>query len=632
MDSNKNFTIGCNYWASNAGVYMWRNFDETAVEKDLIQMKEAGIDSLRVFPLWEDFQPLYREQAQNRFEFSVNGKPLDSSPEGVAGVSPLMMDRFERLLILCEKYGFKVLVCLINGWMSGKLFYPPAFANINVITDKTAIKWQIRFVRYMVNRFKKYDCISAWETGNESNVMSWAGDAVTPKDGYFVWLSTLVTTIKSIDNSRPVIAGMHGLEMNGHISPREVGEICDVMTVHPYAGFVPHCFTDTIDSMKTRLHPVAESALYSDLSNKPCLCEEIGTFGYALGSDEMTSQFIKVNSNSLWANGSTGIVWWCAYDQNEFSFFPYEWNGLERELGIFKFNRDKKPVVDTLVDFQNFLCKNEALPPHNRHAVCLLTPCQDNWGVAYGSYILAKQAGFDIRFADATLEIPEAPVYMLPSVCDDAMPKRCYDELLRRVRDDGAVLYISYNNAYFSEFADATGLKIMGNKQRDEKSVIALSNGEKMPLFAQRKQLLCSVGAEVLATEEDGNVALAVKNLGKGKVYFLNFAPELYLVDETDAFDKNYYKLYEYIFSKHLKCAVVDKSSQYIGLTEHSMPDGSVTVTAINYADKTIDFTLKIAENFKFNKAIFGDAFSENNMISSSLGAGEMIIINLKEK
>ena len=62
----------------------------------------------------------------------------------------------------------------------------------------------------------------------------------------------------------------------------EVGEICDVMTVHPYAGFVPHCFTDTIDSMKTRLHPVAESALYSDLSGKSCLCEEIGTFGYSV--------------------------------------------------------------------------------------------------------------------------------------------------------------------------------------------------------------------------------------------------------------------------------------------------------------------------------------------------------------
>ncbi len=610
---------------------MWRNWDESVVEKDLKQLKDAGVDSLRVFPLWEDFQPLYREQAQNRFEFSINGKPLDSSPEGRAGVDPVMIDRFERLIKLASQYGFKVLVCLINGWMSGKLFYPPAFVNLNVITDKTAIKWQIRFVKYMVGRFKKYDCISAWETGNESNVMSWAGDAVSGRDDYFVWLSTLVTSIKSVDPNRPVIAGMHGLEMSGHISPAEVGEICDVMTVHPYAGFVPHCFTDTIDSMKTRLHPVAESALYSDLSGKPCLCEEIGTFGYALGSDEMTSQFIKVNANSLWANGSTGIVWWCSHDQNEFAFFPYEWNGLERELGLFKMDGTKKQVVNELVSFGEFLKNNPALPPHNKQAVCLMTPCQDNWGVAFGSYILAKQAGFDIKFADANLEIPKSPIYMLPSVCDDAMPRRCYKELLRRVSEDGAVLYISYNNAYFSEFADATGLKIIGNKQRDESSVITFKKtGDKMPLFSSRKQLLCSVGAEILATEEDGNIALAVNNYGKGKVYFLNFAPELYLVDETDAFDKDYYKLYENIFSRHLECAVCEKSSKYIGLTEHTMPDGGVTVTAINYSDRKIDFTLRITDSLEFSSVLYGIAKDNDGIISSSLDAGEIMIINFK--
>lgn len=60
------------------------------------------------------------------------------------------------------------------------------------------------------------------------------------------------------------------------------------------------------------------------------------------------------------------------------------------------------------------------------------------------------------------------------------------------------------------------------------------------------------------------------------------------------------------------------------------MPDGSVTVTAINYADKAIDFTLKIADNLKLDKVIFGEAVCENYIISSSLGAGEMLMLSLK--
>ena len=31
----KNFAIGCNYWASNAGAYTWRFFDNDTVKKDL---------------------------------------------------------------------------------------------------------------------------------------------------------------------------------------------------------------------------------------------------------------------------------------------------------------------------------------------------------------------------------------------------------------------------------------------------------------------------------------------------------------------------------------------------------------------------------------------------------------------
>lgn len=51
----KEFMTGCNYWASNAGMLMWRDFDAETVEKDLALLSSFGVDTLRVFPLWSDF-------------------------------------------------------------------------------------------------------------------------------------------------------------------------------------------------------------------------------------------------------------------------------------------------------------------------------------------------------------------------------------------------------------------------------------------------------------------------------------------------------------------------------------------------------------------------------------------------
>jgi len=52
------FILGCNYWASHAGTEMWRNWDEDAVRSDFEILSKNGVDTLRVFPNWRDFQPV----------------------------------------------------------------------------------------------------------------------------------------------------------------------------------------------------------------------------------------------------------------------------------------------------------------------------------------------------------------------------------------------------------------------------------------------------------------------------------------------------------------------------------------------------------------------------------------------
>ena len=628
---DKKFTIGCNYWASNAGTYMWRNWDESVVEDDLKKLSDCGVECLRVFPLWSDFQPISTYIKAGRNEMRINDKPLDKSPEGIAGVDPVMIDRFSRFMELCDKYNMKLLVCLLNGWMSGRMFFPPAFTNCNPIVNRTCVKWEIRFIKYFVNRFKDSKTIVAWEPGNETNVLLGVEFADIKQDEYYVWLSTLVSTIKSCDPSRPVIAGIHGLSMEGTVPIADIGEICDILTVHPYPAFVPHCFVDDLNTMKSRLHATAESVYYSDLGGKPCLCEEIGTLCNMVGSEAVAAEYLKASANSLWANGSTGIMWWCSHDQGNFLFPPYDWCGVERELGLIKDDGTYKKVADSLKNMRIFRDSHPLLPDRKRDAVCILTHGQDQWAVAYSGFVLAKQAGLELQFADADYELPVSHIYMLPSVTGEIpLPLRTQKELLRRVSEEGAVLYISWDGALLSGFSDMMGAEVLANRERQcGQTVTVAAINEDLPMEGSRKLVLRPVTAQVLATEENGDPALICNAYGKGKIYFLGFGLEQKLCSQVGAFEKPYYKLYEYLFKADTHSVVTQKNSPLLGITEHPLPEGGWAVTVLNYGTNPIEETLKIEGNFccascgKAHSAAPGTA-------TISLAAGEMCIFTVK--
>jgi endo-1,4-beta-mannosidase len=140
--------IGCNYWASHAGLFMWRNWRPEVVEADLARLEAGGVQGLRVFPLWPDFQPIHQPRGQNGVpqEIRFGETPLPNDPLGQAGISSEMLARFAQFCTMAEQAGLKLVVGLITGWKNGRLFVPPALEGLNPITDVTSIGWQVRFV------------------------------------------------------------------------------------------------------------------------------------------------------------------------------------------------------------------------------------------------------------------------------------------------------------------------------------------------------------------------------------------------------------------------------------------------------------------------------------------------------
>lgn len=601
MDSHHfeqgNFFIGCNYWASHAGMFMWRDWDEKIVEEDLRRLAQAQINTLRIFPLWSDFQPLRLHMSAQGAprEARLGEAPLDFDEVGQAGVDRVMLERFERFCDLAEQHHLKLIVGLLTGWMSGRLFVPEMLQDRNTLTDPMAIKWEIRFVRLMVRLFKAHPAIIAWDLGNECNCLGKANSA----DQAYVWAATISMAIRCEDASRPIISGMHSLSPDGEWRMQDQAEFLDVLCTHPYPIFTPHCDTDPLNQMKSALHATAESLYYADLSGKPCFAEEMGVLGPMLVSDEYAADYIRAALLTLMAHNGYGMLWWCGFEQSALTHTPYDWNGVERELGLFRMDMAPKPVAQTMTAFSSFIkdLPFARLPQRITDAVCILTRGQDTWAAAYGAFILARQAHVDISFAWADGPIPEAKTYILPSLAGDSpMNLSVQKQLMERVHQ-GARLYMSLDGVLLSPFASFSGLRVLTRAHAPQETQVLL--GDASIRLRRAYQLRCAcTGAEALAYTAGGDIAFARNRFGQGDVYTLLFPLEIQMATQPGIVDSDQAQpAYLFYNAMNMRSAqkVVSTDRPTIGLTEHILSETERAVIAINYEPFEDEVDLQLA-------------------------------------
>lgn len=634
---NGGFVVGCNYWASHAGTAMWSEWRSDVIEKDFQALSEYGIQILRVFPLWPDFQPIsWRRKWDAALGEYMHGEiPLADDEAGQAGVSVEAISHFEELTRLSEKYGLKLIVSLITGWMSGRLFVPPALEGRNVLTDARAIMWQTRFVHYFVEHFKGYPVIVAWDLGNECNCM----DPVPDRDAAYAWSSAIVNSIRAVDNSRSVISGMHSLSPEGKWTMQDQGELTDLLTTHPYPAFTPYCNHDPINTLRTSLHATAESLYYRGIGNKPCFVEEIGTLSPMLGSEAVAADFLRVNLFSSWAHGMNGLLWWCAHEQVELTRAPYDWCSVERELGLLRVDYSPKPVMNTMSTFKKLLENSglEPLPERVYEAVCIISEEQDHWAAAYSTVVLAKQAGFDVEFSYSNQALKEAPLYLLP--CVGNIKKRRFMKIMEKV-SEGAVLYISFNGNYLSLFEEYTGMRVTSRERRTEKAEVTFNLGGEqltLPFEGEFRLSLEPLKCDVLGTEEDGNPSFTSFSFGKGKVYFFGFPLEIMLTKKPGVFHrkdaKPYWMLYRHIACEAMGNRVVSKNDLMTGVTEHPYEDGSRVIIMINYSPETRNVPFTLAIGWKVTEVINGNApVTEQNGFHIEIANNNAAVISVSNK
>ena len=174
------FMLGVNYWGREWGTEMWRHYDGGSIREELKTLADYGVRCMRVFPNWRDFQPIdinYSYHGKHEEYVNVNtGECVYDD-----GVD---MDRIEEFRDFCraaEEHGMTLVVSIVTGWMSGRLFIPPAICGQNPITSPEARMLMRRFIHRFVRELKNEKSIVMWDLGNECNCI---GDVDNEYESY----------------------------------------------------------------------------------------------------------------------------------------------------------------------------------------------------------------------------------------------------------------------------------------------------------------------------------------------------------------------------------------------------------------------------------------------------------------
>ena len=627
--NNGKLILGINYWASENAINMWSDWNADVVDKDFKKIKDVGLDYIRVFPLWSVFQPLCSiNHNSDVIEYRFGEEPLPDTESGRAGVSEEACEKFEIMCQLAQKHGLKVIVGLITGHMSGRYYAPPAFSSKNPLTDYTTIKWEIRFIKYFVSRFKNQPCIAGWDLGNEVN--GFADESC--RDSSYVWSELMTNSIKSCDDTHPVISGMDMVPVaKGEFNIYELGEIIDMHTVHPYNIFqTPN---DSLISMRPIFESAHKCKLYSDVGNVPTFIQEVGSLGYTNCSEKTEAEFYRGLLFSCLAHNALGVMWWCAFDQGHLEYMPYDGNNIGSNYGFFRSDGTEKPIAEVNRKFAKLMkaMPFECLPKSKTEAICLISrgTAAEKFDMLRTTHCLAEQADINLGFAYVEDAIPDAPLYILPSVDENnSISLHKLKEVLKKV-ENGASLYISLGRGLFRNVPEYSGMSLAYKEGMDSPEKINI-DGNVLEVLSDFKYEVERCNAEIIATGEDERAVFVKNKYGNGNIYFSTISIEKYLISRTDVFSDSEAPDYS-VWYKKLRQEITDNrivkaDVPIVCVTEHEIDDNNRYAILINYSKKPVSTHLNIKENWNIDSICYGDV--KDNL--TTIDCCDAVILRLK--
>jgi endo-1,4-beta-mannosidase len=365
MMAKQAFTLGVNYWPRRKAMYWWSDFDAAEVREEFAIIRSLGMDMVRIFLLWDDWQP---------------------TPDSV---NEAALAHLETVADIAADHELKLNVTFFTGHMSGPNWAPgwlllpgePMLPHVrqvvnggqvvdtgyrNPYTDPVAIAAAELLLQTVVSRLRHHPGIGLWNLGNEPDLFAWPPDATTGR----AWVKQMTTVIRTLDTQHPVTCGLHMADLvyDTGLRVNDVFAETDLAVMHAYPMYT-HWAQGPLDPDFVPF----TCALTSALSGKPTLMEEFG--GCTTGPDEpdatwewtafgqprtqyMASEagladYIEQVLPKLVEVGATGAVIWCFadYSPDLWDRPPCDQAIHERFFGLVRPDGSLKPHAEVIKRF-----------------------------------------------------------------------------------------------------------------------------------------------------------------------------------------------------------------------------------------------------------------------------------------
>ncbi|MGB0980474.1 MAG: DUF4434 domain-containing protein [Winogradskyella sp.] len=280
---------GINYYPQATPWDMFGDkFEKETITKDFKIIKDAGLNSVRIFVQYDDF--------------------------GKANVNPKKLEKLKQTLDAAEENNLKVVLTLFD-------FYG----------DYSVLNWTLnqRHAEKIVNTFKNHNAIIAWDIKNEPNL----DFKSRKKETVIAWLENMIDLVKSIDNKHPVTIGWSNAQSASILKDK-----VDIISFHYYED------VELLDS--------AVKALKNEMPNKPLVVQEFGLSSYRgiwnpFGNSENAQAEYHKTIQSIFSKNNIQFMSWTLYDFDKVpntvvGKLPWRKNA-QRHFGFLDKNGIKKP-------------------------------------------------------------------------------------------------------------------------------------------------------------------------------------------------------------------------------------------------------------------------------------------------
>ena len=363
------FPLGVNYWPRRKAMYWWPDFDRGEVAEEFDVIESLGMSVVRIFLLWDDWQP------------------------SADAVSPERLRDLGIVLDLAAQRGLGLDVTFFTGHMSGPNWSPgwlldpdakrypsPHVRQVvsggvvvdtpyrNMFHDSAALDASRLLLESVVGEYRDHPGVWMWNLGNEPDLFAYPHNAVSGRS----WVREMTQLVKEIDPDHSVTTGLHtaNLFADNGLRVDHVFEESDVAVMHGYPMYVDWAR----HALDTDFVPYL-CALVTALTGKPCLAEEWGgctspdtadstTWAWTaygaprtqfMAGEEEFADYVEDVLPRLVDVGATGAFMWCFADYHPdlWDRPPCDESGAkhERHFGLVRPDGSLKPHAEAIRRF-----------------------------------------------------------------------------------------------------------------------------------------------------------------------------------------------------------------------------------------------------------------------------------------